>query len=183
MSQTLAADVMLGDILFHPRQRQRAGGLRYRPHIFEQIFHRRADSIAIDGDDVVQILLAYTERFIADALHRHAFSEQTDARQIHRVTGIQRRFQTRRIFRFDRYHFNLRHQLLDKHRHACRQTAAANRDEYAVNVGILLQQLQRQRSLTGDNHRVIERRHPGKTLLLRQLNRASFRFVKVGAVQ
>ena len=58
MSQTLAADVMLGDILFHPRQRQRAGRLRHRPHIFEQILHRRADSIAIDGDDIVQILLA-----------------------------------------------------------------------------------------------------------------------------
>ncbi|MGP4883309.1 IS66 family transposase, partial [Klebsiella pneumoniae] len=25
---------MLGDILFHPRQRQRAGRLRHRPHIF-----------------------------------------------------------------------------------------------------------------------------------------------------
>ena len=183
MSQSLAANIVLGDIFLHPRQRQRAGRLRHRPHIFEQIFHRRANSVAVDSDDVVQILLAQTEGFIADALHRHAFSKQTDARQIHRMAGIQRRFQTRRIFRFHRYHFNLRHQLLDQHRHARRQTAAAHRDEYTVDVGILLQQLQRQGSLTGDHHRVIKRRHPGKALLLRQLNRSRLRFVKVGAMQ
>lgn len=75
------------------------------------------------------------------------------------MAGIQRRFQTCRVFRFYRYHFNLRHQLLDQHRHARRQTATAHRDEYTVDVGILLQQLQRQGSLTRDHHRVIKRRH------------------------
>jgi hypothetical protein len=120
---------------------------------------------------IVQILLAQTEGFIADAFDRHAFGKQADARQIHRMAGVQRRLQAGRIFRFHRDHFDLRHQLLDQHRHARRQTAAAHRDEYAVDVGILLQQLQRQGSLTGDDHRVIERRHPGKALLLRQLNR------------
>ena len=96
---------------------------------------------------------------------------------------VQRRLQASRIFRLHRDHFDLRHQLLDQHRHARCQTAAAHRDEYAVNMGILLQQLQRQGSLSGDDHWVIERRHPGKTLLLRQLNRSRLRFVKVGAVQ
>ena len=183
MSQSLAANIVLGDIFLHPRQRQGAGRLCHRPHIFEQILHRRANSVAVDGDDVVQILLAQTEGFIADAFDRHAFGKQADARQIHRMTGIQRRLQAGRIFRFHRYHFNLRHQLLDQHRHACRQAAAAHRDEHAVDVGILLQQLQRQGPLTGDDHRVIERRHPGKALLLRQLNRSRLRFVKIGAMQ
>jgi hypothetical protein len=99
------------------------------------------------------------------------------------MTGIQRRFQAGRVFRFNRDHFDLRHQLLDQHRHACRQTAAAHRDKHAVEMGILLQQLQRQRALPGNHHRVIERRHPGEALLLRQLNRFGFRFIKVGAVQ
>jgi hypothetical protein len=34
-----------------------------------------------------------------------------------------------------------------------------------VEMGILLQQLKRQRALPGNHHRVIERRHPGEALL------------------
>ena len=45
-------------------------------------------------------------------------------------------------------------------------------------MGILLQQLQRQRALPGNHHRVVERRDPGEALLLRQL-----RFVKIRAVE
>ncbi|MPN61836.1 hypothetical protein SDC9_209580 [bioreactor metagenome] len=48
---------------------------------------------------------------------------------------------------------------------------------------ILLQQFQRQRPLTGNHHRMIEWRNPGKTLLLRQFNRFRFRFIKVCAMQ
>ena len=50
-------------------------------------------------------------------------------------------------------------------------------------MGILLQQLQRQRALPGNHHRVVERRHPGEPLLLRQFNRFGFCFVKVGPVE
>ncbi|KUQ35123.1 threonine dehydratase [Enterobacter hormaechei subsp. xiangfangensis] len=77
--QTLAADIVLGDVFLHPRQRQRAGGFRHRTYVFEQIFHRRADSVAVDGDDIVEILLAQAERFVANALHRHALGEQREA--------------------------------------------------------------------------------------------------------
>ncbi len=117
--QTLAANVVLGDVFLHPRQRQRAGGFRHRTHVFEQIFHRRADSVAVDGDDIVEILLAQAERFVANALHRHALGEQPDARQIYRMSRVQRRLQAGRVFRFNRNHFDLRHQLFDQHRHTC----------------------------------------------------------------
>ena len=70
---------MLSDIFFHPRQRQRPGRFCYRTHIFKQVFHRRADGIAIDGNDVVEILLAQTESLIADAFHRHAFGKKPNA--------------------------------------------------------------------------------------------------------
>ena len=99
------------------------------------------------------------------------------------MTGIQRRFQAGRIFRFNGDHFDLRHQLFDEHRHACRQSTAANRHEYAVEMRILLEQFQRQRALPGNHHRMIERRNPGKALLLRQLDSFCFRFIKVRAVQ
>ncbi len=117
--QTFAANVVLGDVFLHPRQRQRAGRFRHRTYIFEQIFHRRADSVTINRDDIVEILLAQTERFVANALHRHALGEQPDARQIHRMSGVQRRLQAGRVFRFNRNHFDLRHQLFDQHRHTC----------------------------------------------------------------
>ena len=99
------------------------------------------------------------------------------------MTHIQRRFQAGRVFRFNGNDFDLRHQLFDQHRHARGQATAAHRDEDAVEMGILLQQFQRQRALPGNHHRVVERRHPGEPLLLRQLNRFGFGFVKVGAVE
>ncbi len=171
------------DVFFHARQRQRAGRFRHRTHVLEQIFHRRADGIAIHRDDIVEIFPAQAEGFVADTLHRHALGKQPDARQIDRMAGIQRRFQAGGVFRFDGNDFDLRHQLFDQHRHACGQAAAAHRHKDAVEMGILLQQLQRQRALPGNHHRVIERRHQGEALLLRQLNRFGFGFVKVGAVQ
>ena len=117
--QTLAADVVLRDVFFHPRQRQRAGRFRHRTHVFEQIFHRRADGIAVHRDDIVEIFPAQAEGFVANALHRHALGKQPDARQVDRMPGIQRRFQAGGVFRFHGNDFNLRHQLFDQHRHAC----------------------------------------------------------------
>lgn len=76
------------------------------------------------------------------------------------MTRIQRGFQTGRILGLNRNDLNLRHQLFDQHRHARRKTAAADRDKYAIDMGILLQQLQRQRTLPGNHHRVVERRYP-----------------------
>ena len=117
--QTLAADVVLRDVFFHARQRQRAGGFRHRTHVFEQILHRRADSVAIHRDDIVEIFPAQAEGFVANALHRHALGKQPDARQVDRMPGIQRRFQAGGVFRFHGNDFDLRHQLFDQHRHAC----------------------------------------------------------------
>ncbi len=99
------------------------------------------------------------------------------------MTGFQRRFQAGGILRFDGNHFDLRHQLFDQYRYARRQAAAANRHKDTIEMRILLKQLQRQRALPGDHHWVIKRRHPGKTLLLRQFNSFRFRFIKISAVQ
>ena len=73
--QALAANVVLGNIFFHSSQCQRTGRFRYRTHILEEIFHRRTDRIAVDGDDVVKILLAQTEGFVANTFYRHAFGK------------------------------------------------------------------------------------------------------------
>nr|VUD28002.1 Uncharacterised protein [Salmonella sp. NCTC 7297] len=110
--QAFAANIVLGDIFFHPRQRQRAGRLRHRTHIFKQIFHRRADSVAIHGDNIIKVFLTQPERFVADAFYRHAFSKQPNAREIHWMTDFQRRFQAGGILRFDGNNVDLRHQLV-----------------------------------------------------------------------
>ena len=138
MCQPLAADVMLRDILFHSCQRQRTRRFSHGADIFEQVFHRRANRIAVDGDDIVKILLAEAEGLVTDTFHRHAFGKQPDARQIDRMPGVQRGFQTGGVLCFHRDHFDLRHQLLDQHRYACGKPTAANRDKHAVQVCILL---------------------------------------------
>ncbi len=45
-------------------------------------------------------------------------------------------------------------------------TATADWHKYAVEMGVLLEQFQRQRALPGNHHRMVERRHPGEPLLL-----------------
>ena len=82
------------------------------------------------------------------------------------MTRIQRCFQAGGVFRFYGDHFDLWHQLFDQHRNARRQPAAADWHKYAVEMGVLLEQFQRQRALPGNHHRMVERRHPGEPLLL-----------------
>ncbi|MNP22844.1 hypothetical protein D3C76_1155320 [compost metagenome] len=113
MRQALALDVVLLNVFLQPGQCQRAGGFGNGTHVFKQIFDRRADSVAVDGDHVVQIFPAQAEGFITDALHRHAFGKQSDSRQIYRMPGIQRRAQAGGVFRLHADHFDLRHQLFD----------------------------------------------------------------------
>ena len=79
MRQAFAANIMLSDIFFHPRQRQRPGRFSHRAYVFKQVFHRRADGIAIDSNDVVEILLTQTESLIADTFNRYAFGKEPDA--------------------------------------------------------------------------------------------------------
>ncbi len=93
MRQPLAFDPVLLDILFHARQRQRARGLRHSTDIFKQIFHRGTNGIAVDGDDVIDVFLTEPEGFGANPFHRHPFGKQPDARQIDRMTRLQRCFQ------------------------------------------------------------------------------------------
>lgn len=181
--QTLALNVVLLNVLFQPRQRQRAGRFGNGTHVLEQIFDRCANGVAVHSDYVVQIFTAQAEGFVADTLHRHAFGEQPDARQIHRLAGIQRRAQAGGVFRFDADHFDLRHQLLDQHRHPGGQAAAADRHEDPIQMRVLLQQLHRQRALPGNHRRMIERRHEGHALLLGKLDRLRFGLVEIGAVQ
>ncbi len=52
--------------------------------------------------------------------------------------------------------------MFDQHRHASSQTAAADWHKYAVEMGVLREQFQRQRALPGNHHRMVERRHPGE---------------------
>ncbi len=79
--------------------------------------HRRTDRIAIDGDDVVEILLAKRKvsspmRFTATpSANSPSAADQPDDPHPALLSG-------RRSLRFYGDHFDLRHQLFDQHRHA-----------------------------------------------------------------
>ncbi len=73
--QPFTADIVLGDVLLHARQSQCAGRFCYRPHILEQILHGGADRVAVDGNDIVEILPAEAEGLVADAFNRHPFGK------------------------------------------------------------------------------------------------------------
>ena len=54
------------------------------------------------------------------------------------MSGIQCGFQTSRLFCLDTNHFNVRHQVFNKHRHPGGQSATADRYKDSVEPGILL---------------------------------------------
>ena len=108
---------------------QRAGRFEHRARVLEDVLDRRADGVGINAYDLVDVLLAKSESFLADIFHRRAVGKQTDLFQAHALAGSQRLRHGVSIHRFDADDFRLRTQPLDVGGDAGDQPAAAHRYE------------------------------------------------------
>ncbi len=134
-----------------------------RAHL-EQVFHRRTDGIAIDGDDVVRY--SWHKRKVSSPMRFTATPSQTAPRgadqrdDLHQVP-----LSGGGIFRFHGDHFDLRHQLFDRTATPAARpppptgtnTRSRGRPAGAVPAPACLAR----RSPSE-----VERRYPGETLLL-----------------
>ena len=78
---------------------------------------------------------------------------------------------TARIIGLHANNFNFRANLFDKRRHACCQTAAANRDKNRIDIAVLTEDFHADGSLTRNHIRIIKRRDIGQFFLFCQLHR------------
>ncbi|MNS88116.1 hypothetical protein D3C72_1220800 [compost metagenome] len=168
----------------HARQGHGARGLGHSAHVVEDVLHRRADGVRVDQDDVVQQVAAQAEGLVAGSAHRYPVGEQADLIQGHHMTGVDGALHRRGVGGFDADDLRLGAQETDDGRHPRRQTAAADRDEDGVDrVGVLAQDLQPDRALSGDHVRVVERVDEGCAGLLFQGAGVGVGVVEAVAVQ
>ncbi len=133
-------------------------------HIFEQVFHRRTDGIAIDGD--VSSRYSWHKRKVSSPMRFTAHLRQTAPRVADQPDDLHSApFQAGGVFRFHGNHFDLRHQcLISTATPAARpppptgtNTGRDGRPAGAVPAPACLARR---------SHRMVERRHPGEALLL-----------------
>ena len=181
-----ADEVVLVDVLGHASDRQRARRLRDRPRVVEDVFDRRADLVVGDRDHAIDELRTQAERLLADQPHRGALAEETDRVQRHSSPRRQRARHRIAVVRLHADDLHTRRcDRLDVQRCAREQTAATNAREHAVERARvrLPHQLDRRRSLPGDDVRIVERRDVGEAVLLLEPRALALRLVKVVAEQ
>ena len=155
---------MLGRIGLQARQRQRAGGLGHGAHVLEDVAHGGGDLVGGDGDDVVEQRRAQAEGLPPHAAHGHALGEEPHALQGDGAPGGQRRAQAGGLLVLDADDPHLRHEGLDEDGDARGEPPAAHGDEEAVELGVLLDDLQADGALAGDDARVVEGGDEGAAL-------------------
>ena len=143
----------------HRRHADRAGSLDVQLGPLHQQHHRVGDGILVDGHDLVDPVLDERAGELAGVLDGDAVGERDD-----RSVGAARRRGTGAHRGLDADHPDVGSSDLTAIAIARRQAAAAERHDHAGQVGEVLDELEAERALAGDDHRVVERvaeRHAG----------------------
>ena len=117
----------------------------------------RASQSSLDGDNAVAQCLDQPERNVTGTGDRDPVGHGRHGLQRHRPAGVERR---RVGGGADRLHADQPYvgaSVLDRERDACQQTAAACTDDDRADVGALLDDLQADRRLSGDDVGMVER--------------------------
>ena len=171
-NQRFIGKMMLRDVGFQPRQRQRARWFANAARVVKNIFQRAAHRIGVHRDDVVQQIAAHFERFLAHQLHRRAIGKQAYIFQRHALACGNRCFHRAAVAGLHADDFNLGAHLLDKRGNARRQAAAANRHKNGVDgLGVLAHNFHADGALPRDDFGVVKRRDVGQTALGNQFHR------------
>ena len=165
------------------RDRQKSGIFHDHLMVLDHIQKSHDQLVVIDGDDFIDILLKIREHMLARCLHGCPVRDGADSRKCHNMTGLQRSRKTCCPGRFDTNHLDVRVQHLCQRGHACRQSAAADRNQDILHKRKVLEDLHHDRPLAGRNGRIIKRMNEGIALLLRKLQRIGAGFIVHISVQ
>ncbi len=100
------------------------------------------------------------EIFLAHPTHGNAFGKQADSLERDPLAGAQRLVHGRGVFRLHADYLDAWVQLFDERADAADQPAAADRDEYGIELaGRLAHDFHADGALSGDHIRIVERMH------------------------
>src|SRR4029077_2207389 len=126
---------------------------------FVDILDRSANLIVRHDNDVVDEFFAELERFLPDLAHCDAVGEHADMVEYDAFTRFERARHGVGFFRLHPDNLHFRTQLLDVYGDAGNQTAAADWHKDRMKIPrVLLQNLQADRALTGDDGGIVVRR-------------------------
>ena len=125
--------------------------------------------IVINGDHFVHILPAQFKRQIARLLDCNAVGDGLCALKSQHMTGLQRSLHACCAAGLNAHHAHIRMQHIHRRRHAAGQSAAANRHNDGFHIRQIIHDLKANRTLTGDDHRIIERMNEGVAFFITEL--------------
>jgi len=160
--------VQVDAAVLRARQGQRAGGLDDDLHALGIEAQRRHQLLVGGGDDVRHVALDDGKGDLAGRLGLRAVGDGARRVDAHDAAGTQRLLHVVAGGGLHADHLALGRQGLGRQQAAREQAAAAQADEEVVQIGHLLQQLQRCRALAGDDVRMVEGRHQGHAALFGQ---------------
>ncbi len=165
------------------RNRRRASAFGQSFFAFQQQQDGVGDFFFFDGNDVVHILLNQRQGALAGAPDGDAIGDGRGRHERHRLALRDRNFHGRQARRLHPENLNLRVRLFQRAGDAADQPAAADRNDDRFEVGMLLDELQADSALSGDDGIVIEGMHEGEVLSLAAAHGLFVSFVVVRAVQ
>ena len=138
-------------------QGQGAGRLGDGAAVVEDVLDGGADGVVVDGDDLVEQVLAQAEGLVARAAHGDAVAEQTDLIQGDDLARLDGGLHRGGVDGFDADDLRAGPQEFDDGCDAGRQAPAADWDEDGGDgLGMLAGDLQTDRALAGDDVGVVE---------------------------
>jgi hypothetical protein len=132
-----------------------------------QYQHRTGDHLIVHGDHVVDERGDVGQRQLAEPRHRDAVGDGVADRHCHRVSGGQRRAHGRRLIRLHPDDPRLRPTGPDRRRDPRDQPATADGDHDRAGIGDVVEDVQTERALSGDDVGVLERVHEHGVRVLR----------------
>jgi len=158
--QYLAAQSLALDILLHAGHAERPGRFDDRAILVEYILDGGAYLVGIHQNDLVHIFTHQIEGVFTDLFHRYTVGKDADLRQHHALAGLDRIVHGCRIIRLHTDDLRVGRIVLQIHRHAGDQAAAADGHEHRIHIVFHLpQQLFGDRSLSGNDLRIVVGMH------------------------
>src|SRR5437867_1161479 len=147
-----------GHPLVHERgERHRARPLDHGLLDLEQEEDRIGDLLLVDADHLVHVAARQVEGVVANPANGDAVGDGAGGGHHDALAGSESGLHPRHLLRLDTDHPHRRLERLDGEGDAADESAAAHRDQNGIEPGHLLQQLEADGALAGDDARVVER--------------------------
>ncbi len=184
--ETITATFLPGDfnlLIEQGRERRSARALGENLLALEEQQNRVGNFLFLNGDDFIHVFLHERKGPIARSPHRDAVGQRGCYGKRHGMAHFDRLLHRRQPFSLHSDNPHARVGLFQRASDAADQAAAADGHDYDFQLGPLLQQLEPQRTLPGDDGVIVERMHEDEVARLGAPQRLVAGLVVIGAVE